>query len=542
MNAKQGPAHVVVDGSNLATEGRSMPSLAQLSDAVMSFMEENPDTEITVVVDATFGHRIDKKETKEFEEGISNNELVAPPAGAVGRGDAFVLGIADKAGSTVLSNDSFQEFHGEYEWLFDEGRLVGGKPVPHVGWVWVARTPVRGPVSRKATRGSASSASTSGRGRSRGGRGRSRQDEGAARVGSAEASGPMPVPKSPPPAAKKAAAKQAVAQESSESSGRGRDRQNGRQSETRAPRGGDPVNELLPFLEFVEHHPVGTDVTGTVDSYSSHGAYITMGEETRGYIPLRMMAEPTPRSAKSIMKVGESVEVVVVSFNGARRSIDCALPDMADAAIAEAEAEAEQDVDAIIEEGTEMVDDQQTKQAPAKKGAAKKATAKKSAAKQAPAKKGAAKKATATKATEKKSAAVRPSGGTVDRIPAKKTPVKQAAPKQAAPAKTATKTATKTAVAAKKPVAKTAVVKKTATKKPAVKKPAVKKPAAKKPAAKKPAVKKPAPKKPAAKKPAAKKTIAKKTPVKKIAAKKTAVKKMAAKKTATKKTAAAKRS
>jgi hypothetical protein len=176
MNAKNGPAHVVVDGSNLATEGRSLPSLQQLNEAVMSFMEDNPDTEITVVVDATFGHRIDKKETKEFEEGISNNELVAPPAGAVGRGDAFVLGIANKANSTVLSNDSFQEFHGQYEWLFDEGRLIGGKPVPHVGWVWVARTPVRGPVSRKATRGSGSgsSSSSSSGGRSRGGRGRTK--------------------------------------------------------------------------------------------------------------------------------------------------------------------------------------------------------------------------------------------------------------------------------------------------------------------------------------------------------------------------------
>ena len=198
MNANNGPAHVVVDGSNLATEGRSLPSLQQLNEAVMSFMEDNPDTEITVVVDATFGHRIDKKETKEFEEGISNNELVAPPAGAVGRGDAFVLGIANKANSTVLSNDSFQEFHGQYEWLFDEGRLIGGKPVPHVGWVWVARTPVRGPVSRKATRGSGSSSGSSGGGRSRGGRGRTKQDENQARVGSVEANAPMPVPKTPP--------------------------------------------------------------------------------------------------------------------------------------------------------------------------------------------------------------------------------------------------------------------------------------------------------------------------------------------------------
>ena len=85
----------------------------------MSFMEEHPNAAITVVVDATFGHRIDKKEIPEFEAGISNNELVAPPAGAIGRGDAFVLSIAQKAKASILSNDSFQEFHADYEWLFE---------------------------------------------------------------------------------------------------------------------------------------------------------------------------------------------------------------------------------------------------------------------------------------------------------------------------------------------------------------------------------------------------------------------------------------
>ena len=53
----------------------------------------------------------------------SSEELVA----AVGRGDAFVLGIADKAGSTVLSNDSLQEFHGEYEWLFERIVRAAGR-------------------------------------------------------------------------------------------------------------------------------------------------------------------------------------------------------------------------------------------------------------------------------------------------------------------------------------------------------------------------------------------------------------------------------
>ena len=39
-----------------------------------------------------------------------------------------------------------------------------------------------------------------------------------------------------------------------------------------------PVNDLLPFLDFVERHPVGSSVTGAVESYSSHGAYVTIGE------------------------------------------------------------------------------------------------------------------------------------------------------------------------------------------------------------------------------------------------------------------------
>jgi hypothetical protein len=472
MSTNQEPAHVVVDGSNIATEGRSMPSLAQLSEAVGSFMEEHPDTAITVVVDATFGHRIDKREVAEFEAGISNNELVAPPAGAVGRGDAFVLGIADKAGASVLSNDSFQEFHGEYTWLFDEGRLIGGKPVPHVGWVWVDRVPVRGPISRKATRGTTGGSRRSSGGRSR--RGSSR-DDSTVRTGSKEASSPMPTPKSPPPGRK---AKDADADDSStskqsstSSTKRASKRSSGGSggSAKAAPRGGDPVNELMPFLDFVEHHPIGTSVNGTVDAYSSHGAYITIGDtEVRGYVPLRLMADPAPRSAKSVMKIGESVTVVVVSFAPARRSIDCALPDLAADAIA-----------AAVESDDAKELDQVTAAAAAKKTAAKKTTAKKTAAKKTAAKKTATKK-TATKKTATKKT-------TAKKTAAKKTAAKKTAAKKA-PAK---KTAARKTAAKKAPAKKTAAARKTAAKKaPAKKTAAARKTAAKKAPAKKTAAKK----------------------------------------------------
>ena len=143
--------HVVVDGSNLATEGRTMPSLSQLEDAIAAYEDEHPEAEIIVVVDATFEHRIDAKDRDRLKEAELRGEVVSPPAGAIGRGDAFVLKIATRTDGIVLSNDSFQEFHGEHPWLFEEGRLIGGKPVTGVGWIFTPRTPVRGPKSRAAT-------------------------------------------------------------------------------------------------------------------------------------------------------------------------------------------------------------------------------------------------------------------------------------------------------------------------------------------------------------------------------------------------------
>ncbi len=142
---------VVVDGSNLATEGRTLPSLRQLDEAVRAYAQEDSNAEIVVVVDASFEHRIDAAERDQLVQAELHGEVVSPPAGAIGRGDAFVLRIAERTGARVLSNDSFQEFHAEHPWLFDEGRLVGGKPVPGIGWIFTPRLPVRGPKSRQVT-------------------------------------------------------------------------------------------------------------------------------------------------------------------------------------------------------------------------------------------------------------------------------------------------------------------------------------------------------------------------------------------------------
>ena len=392
--AKANPTDVVVvDGSNIATEGRSMPSLAQLNDAVMAYREEFPDAVVTVVVDATFGHRIDRKEAAEFDAAVAHNELVAPPAGAIGRGDAFVLSIANKVGARILSNDSFQEFHGEYPWLFDEGRLIGGKPVPFVGWVFVERLPVKGPASRKSQRAARTPT----------------ERKPARRSASKEASQPMPVPTAPPPSARRPAATAEPAAEAA-------------LTQKAAPASAHPVNDVLPFLDFVEHHPVGSSVNGVVDSYSSHGAYISIAD-VRGYVPLRLMSDPPPRSAREVMRVGDAVTLVVISFAPARRSVDLAVPAMAPDADLVATPELEELAEAVAapparskRAAKKATAEPTPKKAAAKKAAAKtaaktatptpkKAPAKRAAAEKAPAKQAAAKKTAAKKTAAKKTAA-----------------------------------------------------------------------------------------------------------------------------------------
>ncbi len=284
--------HVIVDGSNIATEGRSQPSLAQLNEAVLAFMKEFPKTKVTVIVDATFGYRIHKKELRDFEDAISNNEVVAPPAGAIGRGDAFVLSVAEKVKGAILSNDSYQEFHGKYPWLFTPGRLIGGKPVPHVGWVFVERLPVRGPTSRRSVKSGA-------------------VVEKAPRKVSVAASQPMPVPKGPPPASRATSPAMRPAAPAPKAS-------------TNSSRA---ANEVLPFLTFVEKCPVGTHVKAVVDTYSAHGATVSIGD-VRGYVPLRLLASPPPRSARDHLEIGQTVQLVVAGFTPARRSIELGLPAM----------------------------------------------------------------------------------------------------------------------------------------------------------------------------------------------------------------------
>ena len=365
MPAPKSPKHVVVDGSNIATEGRSAPSLKQLNEAVLAFMKEFPEAKVTVVVDASFGHRIDKKEVAEFDDAVDNNELVTPPAGAIGRGDAFVLAIADKVKAAILSNDSYQEFHGQYPWLFEQGRLLGGKPVPHVGWIFVERTPVRGEKSKRAMRAHDAK----------------RPAVSTPKKASKEASAPMPVPKAPPPGARVQPTKPQV-----KPADKTAEKPAAKQPETRA------VNEVLPFLAFVEKHPVGSKVKCLVDSYSAHGAYVSI-DGLKAYAPLRLLGSPPPRSARDALKIGQTVQLVVAGYTPARRSVEVGVVEAVKVTVP-AKVAAPAKPAAKKQSKPASKKDAAKKAAPVKKSApAKKASTKKPVAKKPAAKKPAAKKA-----------------------------------------------------------------------------------------------------------------------------------------------------
>lgn len=363
--------HVVVDGSNLATEGRTTPSLAQLTEAVDAFRAEHSSETVTIVVDASFPHRIDPSEQDAYEAAAASGDLVSPPAGAIGRGDGFLLQIADRTGGAVLSNDSFQEFHGTYEWLFDTGRLIGAKPVPGVGWIFSLRTPVRGAKSHQAVRSAKSD-------------------------------------KTPKVVVKAIKEAEADALEPSKPTRRRRQRQ-----QTPPP---GAVNDPNSFLRFVTNHLPGTEVDGRVDEYASHGAFVEV-DGLRAYVPLAAMGNPPPTSAREVLRKGDSRRFVVQAFDTPRRGVELALPEF----VHVSGAPTEETVEAGIREGSTSTQRRRRQRQAAKKRAqtagvpaakkAKKASAKKASPKKsataptAPVKaKRAPKKAAAKKATTKKSA------------------------------------------------------------------------------------------------------------------------------------------
>ncbi len=414
--------HLVIDGSNIATEGRNLPSLQQLDEAVRGVIAERSFESVTVIVDATFAHRIDDSEKNEFEQAVDAGEIIMPPAGVVGRGDAFILQVADKAEAAVLSNDSFQEFHGEHTWLFDEGRLIGGKPIEHVGWVFVDRVPVRGPASRRAVREARGGGSGGGRKRSSRSTKSQSRSSSKSRSKSEVATGPMPVPKTPPPSSGSKGNDAETTTAKGRGRGRGRksaDKSSRKKTDARPTASDNELNEPRTFLSFVTANSIGDSVEGVVELFASHGCYVRAGG-AQCYLPSKAMGDPPPTKARDVVSHNQTVTVRVVSLDSDRRGINVELIDVGE--IQEDPESQPHQVASTAESDAGEANPQtrSTHDVATKKKAAKKAAPKKKATKKAAPKK-AAKKVT-KKATKK----------AAPKKAAKKRTTKKAAPKKAA--------------------------------------------------------------------------------------------------------------
>jgi hypothetical protein len=342
--AKSPRLRVVVDGSNLATEGRVTPSLTQLDEAVSAFSEENPGAEIIVVADATFEHRAAANERAHFNDAVLAGEIVTPPAGAVGRGDAFILKIADRIDGVVLSNDSFQEFQDEYPWLFDVGRLIGGKPVRGVGWVFTPRLPVRNvkatrsvkklavtlPSGAKPTIGTTltpvKAAKKAAPTKKAAAKALLAVEKSATKAPTKAARKANKVPEAP----KKATAKKAVKAPPVKAA---------KKAAKTAPtspapavalrRGRHPVNSEADFTLFMSTYRVGSRVPGEVTAFTSHGAVIKVrlkGEkEVECYAPTTSLGTPPPARARDVLKRGDQRTFRLVTVDSGRRIAELAL-------------------------------------------------------------------------------------------------------------------------------------------------------------------------------------------------------------------------
>jgi hypothetical protein len=325
------------------------PSLVQLDEAVRAFLEENPGAEMIVVADASFAHRVAPGERERFKEAELAGEIVTPPAGAVGRGDAFILKIADRIKGVVLSNDSFQEFHDDYPWLFETGRLIGGKPVHGVGWVFTPRLPVRGTKSTrtvkkltvtlssgakpaigttltpvKAARPAKKAPAKALKAPAKTVKKATSVDEAPVKksVKKAAPAKKAPVKKAPVKApAKKATAKvtatpvaPAPAPAPAESLRRGR----------------QPVNPEADFTLFRSSHRLGARLEGEVTAFTSHGAVIKVtmkgGQQIECYAPTTSLGDPAPARARDVLKRGDRRTFRLVTVDGERRIAELALP------------------------------------------------------------------------------------------------------------------------------------------------------------------------------------------------------------------------
>ncbi len=82
-----------------------------------------------------------------------------------------------------------------------------------------------------------------------------------------------------------------------------------------------PLNEPLKFITFIAGNQLGDQVEGTVEEFSSHGAFVSV-DVLVAISPLSAMGDVPPCSAREVLRKGEKRAFVgIQAFDAMRRGI-----------------------------------------------------------------------------------------------------------------------------------------------------------------------------------------------------------------------------
>lgn len=122
---------IVVDGANVAWSEQTSERKPKVSNIVaMRKALEAEDFDPIIIIDASLRHDIDDPD--QLEGLIDGQHVRQSPAGT--EADYFILMTADQQNTDVVSNDTFEKYRDDYDWIWDRRvpyMIVEGKVQLH---------------------------------------------------------------------------------------------------------------------------------------------------------------------------------------------------------------------------------------------------------------------------------------------------------------------------------------------------------------------------------------------------------------------------
>jgi hypothetical protein len=122
---------IVVDGANVAWEEQTRDGKPKVSNIVkMRQTLEDEGYDPIIIIDASLRHDIDDPD--QLEGLIDGQKVLQSPAGT--EADYFVLKTADQQDARFVTNDTYEKYQDDYDWIFERRMpfmIVEGKVQLH---------------------------------------------------------------------------------------------------------------------------------------------------------------------------------------------------------------------------------------------------------------------------------------------------------------------------------------------------------------------------------------------------------------------------